>query len=92
MRKFLLLFMFSTNLPFAGQHCPTSSTTGGWMFLDSAHVTLDTTKWNTVTLSFIPSADITTIALGPSCVLQPIPVGFSYNLYYLDNLLLNNSS
>ena len=79
-------------LPFTQNGCPTTSTTPGWIFLDSAHVTLDTTRWNTVTLSFIPTADITTISLGPSCVFQPIPVGYSYNMYYLDNLLLNNSS
>ena len=80
-----------TNLPFAGQHCPTSSTTGGWMFLDSAHVTLDTVSWSTVTLSFTPTVDITTISLGPACAWLPSLPGHSFNRYYVDSIVLNNS-
>jgi gliding motility-associated-like protein len=77
------------NLPFGGNDahfgCPTNGP--GWVALDSVDVLLNSDSWTKVVFNFIPSTNITAIAIGPSCELTP-----SKNYYFLDNLVLNTKS
>lgn len=77
------------NLPFGGNNSQYGCPSNGPQFtqLDLQTVTLSNTSWTTVTLSFVPTQNITAIVLGGDCALST-----NRNYYYVDNLLLNTTA
>lgn len=78
------------DLPWTGFACPDG--VDGWQILDD--VTISTTtdgSWSEVTLNFTPPVDIAAIAIGGPCVEAGIPVGSSYNYYWVDELTIIDS-
>lgn len=84
------------NLPLGGTgtECP-ASISSDWNAVASTQVDFVASTWQTITINFTPSADIAALCIGPSCVYstpnctQPEP---SVNYYYVDQLILNESS
>ena len=76
------------NLPFGGT-CPTT----GWDVLSTTPLTFTSLgQWQLVTFTFIPTQDINAIVFGGDC--NPHPLGGSgpYNYYYIDEMILAETS
>jgi len=73
-----------TDLPWSGNMCPTS-TGGSWELLASTPVLVPTDgSWVQVTMSFIPSVDISAIVIGSDC--EPLPS--IWDFFYVDEMML----
>ncbi len=76
------------NLPFNGV-CPTN----GWSVLSSASLTFSGNgQWQVVDFTFTPNQDINAIILGGDCNPHPLVGSGAYNYYYIDQLLLAETS
>ncbi|NQX96348.1 MAG: gliding motility-associated C-terminal domain-containing protein [Flavobacteriales bacterium] len=76
------------NLPANTIDCPVAAGTG-WAVLGSTVYT-PSNNWSSITITFTPAVNITTIIIGPPCV---IPAGFNtcFPYFSVDNLTLNTS-
>lgn len=78
---------FGTLLPTASAFCPTTVAPLDWTLLAMDTSTCSATSWVRVTLNFTATQNYTAIVLGGSCTNN---IGSNY--YYIDNLILNESS
>ena len=78
---------FGNPLPTATSFCPTTIAPLDWTLLDMDTVTCSTSSWVKVTLNFTATQNYSAIILGPSCANNS-----GSNYYYVDNLILNESS
>jgi gliding motility-associated-like protein len=87
------------NFPLTGfnMDCPTLLSSN-WVDITSTHVDFVASTWQTVTITFTPTTNIAAIIIGAGCnaATSPIcpgaPAGEYINYYYVDNLLLSESS
>lgn len=78
------------NLPFAGYGCPPSS---NWNLLGTSTYT-PSGSWGTLSINFVPTVDITAIAIGAPCAMPPSYPNLSQiwcPVFYYDNILLNKT-
>lgn len=77
-----------SNLPFGGI-CPTA----GWDVLANIPVTFTAVgQWQLVTFTFIPTQDINAIVFGGDCNPHPLSGSGPYNYYYIDEMVLAETS
>lgn len=87
------------NFPISGtcKDCPTICSPN-WIQLASTHVSYIYNTWQSVSITFTPTIDIESIIIGPGCSAVSNyncgydPTLFYFNYYYLDNLIINETS
>ncbi|MBN2668230.1 MAG: gliding motility-associated C-terminal domain-containing protein [Bacteroidales bacterium] len=87
----------ASDIPWSGHDCPDG--VGGFVEIGHVSYTPDATAgWGVVTINFTPTFDVYAIAIGGPC---NIPNGCGYNgypsdgeitIFYVDNLILNESA
>ncbi|MEA3447714.1 MAG: hypothetical protein U9Q98_04575, partial [Bacteroidota bacterium] len=75
-----------SQLPYSTEVCPG----GGWYVLATQTYT-PVSSWGTISLSFIPSANVGAVMIGSPCTLPSGYSGACFPYFYFDNLILNET-
>jgi len=87
----------TSDLPWTGTSCPIG--TGSWIVLGTALYNPQVGIWETISINFTPSINISSIAVGGPCTTPCVDYEPStsapedpYPYFFIDNLLLNTTS